>query len=59
VVLGTPTEFLTHAKPAAILARLGLDAEGLATRALFEIARTHSVAALPPFGGIGGRPSAG
>ncbi len=39
VVLGTPSEYLTHAKPGAILARLGLDAEGLATRALRELGR--------------------
>ncbi len=39
VVLGTPAEYLTQAKPAAILARLGLDAEGLAARALAEMGR--------------------
>ena len=39
VVLGTPTEYLTHAKPTAILTRLGLDAEGLAVRAATELDR--------------------
>lgn len=31
-VLGVPTEFLPHAKPDAILKRLGLDGQGVATR---------------------------
>jgi 1-deoxy-D-xylulose-5-phosphate synthase len=39
IVLGTPSEYLTHAKPGAILTRLGLDAEGLAVRALGELNR--------------------
>jgi 1-deoxy-D-xylulose-5-phosphate synthase len=29
-VLGVPTQFIQHAKPDAILAALGLDAEGIA-----------------------------
>jgi deoxyxylulose-5-phosphate synthase len=28
-VLGLPTQFIPHAKPAVILARLGLDADGI------------------------------
>ena len=32
-VLGTPVDYLPHAKPDAILAELGLDAQGLATEA--------------------------
>ncbi|MFP5257049.1 MAG: 1-deoxy-D-xylulose-5-phosphate synthase [Acidimicrobiia bacterium] len=32
-VLGTPIDYLPHAKPDAILAQLGLDAKGLATEA--------------------------
>ncbi|CAA9277216.1 MAG: 1-deoxy-D-xylulose 5-phosphate synthase [uncultured Acidimicrobiales bacterium] len=39
VILGTPAEYLTHAKATSILARLGLDAEGLASRALAELDR--------------------
>jgi 1-deoxy-D-xylulose-5-phosphate synthase len=31
-VMGVPTQFIQHAKPAAILARLGLDAEGITRR---------------------------
>jgi 1-deoxy-D-xylulose-5-phosphate synthase len=37
VVLGTPTEFISHAKPNAILSRLGLDAPGIAARARTEL----------------------
>jgi deoxyxylulose-5-phosphate synthase len=29
-VLGVPTQFIPHAKPDVILAKLGLDAEGIA-----------------------------
>jgi 1-deoxy-D-xylulose-5-phosphate synthase len=32
-VLGTPIEYIPHAKPDAIFAELGLDADGLATAA--------------------------
>jgi len=38
VVLGTPNEFIPHAKPNAILSRLGLDAQGIADRARAELA---------------------
>ena len=37
-VLGTPVEYLAHAKPAAILARLGLDGDGLAAEARAQVA---------------------
>jgi deoxyxylulose-5-phosphate synthase len=33
LVLGAPLEYIPHAKPAAILARLGLDGEGIAESA--------------------------
>ncbi len=32
-VLGTPVEYLPHGKPDAILAELGLDADGIAAEA--------------------------
>jgi 1-deoxy-D-xylulose-5-phosphate synthase len=32
-VMGVPTQFIQHAKPAVILARLGLDGDGIARRA--------------------------
>jgi deoxyxylulose-5-phosphate synthase len=31
-VLGIPTQFIPHSKPDAILARLGLDANGIVDR---------------------------
>jgi deoxyxylulose-5-phosphate synthase len=30
-VLGVPTQFIPHAKPDVILAKLGLDAQGIVT----------------------------
>ncbi|HVC24912.1 MAG TPA: hypothetical protein VND23_04070, partial [Acidimicrobiales bacterium] len=39
VTLGVPTRYLAHAKPDAILARLGLDAAGIAASTLAEIER--------------------
>jgi deoxyxylulose-5-phosphate synthase len=38
-VLGVPTEFLAHAKPDAILAKLGLDAEGVAATVRRRVGR--------------------
>ncbi len=38
-ILGVPTRYLPHAKPDAILATLGLDAEGLASTARDVVAR--------------------
>ena len=34
IVMGTPSEYIAHAKPATILARLGLDGEGVAATIL-------------------------
>ncbi|MHB1924658.1 MAG: 1-deoxy-D-xylulose-5-phosphate synthase [Acidimicrobiales bacterium] len=42
LVLGTPLDYIPHAKPSAILARLGLDGEGIATSV------RHALAAAEP-----------
>ena len=38
-VLGVPTQFLPHGKPDRILARLGLDADGIVTSVQAALAR--------------------
>ena len=43
VVLGVPTEFLQHAKPDAILARLGLDGAGIAEVTRRALARRRRI----------------
>jgi 1-deoxy-D-xylulose-5-phosphate synthase len=43
VVLGVPTEFLQHAKPDAILARLGLDGPGIAEVTRRALARRRRI----------------
>ncbi|HUY31047.1 MAG TPA: 1-deoxy-D-xylulose-5-phosphate synthase, partial [Acidimicrobiales bacterium] len=54
VTLGVPTRYLAHAKPDAILARLGLDAAGIAASTLAEIERV----ARTPARGVSRRPAA-
>ncbi len=43
VVLGVPTGYLQHAKPDAILARLGLDGAGIADSTRRALARSRRV----------------
>ncbi|MBT8241122.1 MAG: 1-deoxy-D-xylulose-5-phosphate synthase, partial [Acidimicrobiia bacterium] len=40
-VMGVPTSYLPHANPDAILATIGLDAEGLAAAARVGVSRTR------------------